>query len=84
MNTTVISRSYSDEFKLEAVKLAQETSIVEAANRLGIPQKTLANWVARFKSMNSLPAVRPRNSPNQGAWPPCKRRTTACAERTPT
>lgn len=38
-------RQYTDEFKLEAVKLAGSVGGNEAAKRLGIPDSSLWNWV---------------------------------------
>lgn len=37
-------RIYSDEFKLEAVRLSQKKSVKEAAEELGIAQPTLSKW----------------------------------------
>ena len=43
---------YTDEFKLEAVKLVRESglSIAEAGRRLNVPPMTLKNWVYRSKN----------------------------------
>ena len=39
-------RSYTSEFKREAVKLAlNSTSVLSAANDLGMPDATLHTWV---------------------------------------
>jgi len=45
-------RSYSREFKLEAVKLVieQNYSIREAAENLGVGKSTMAKWVNAYKS----------------------------------
>lgn len=43
--TKSVPRTYTDDFKLEAVKLAEETGRVEAAHRLGIPESTLGHWL---------------------------------------
>jgi len=42
---------YTEEFKLEAVKLIRESGLKlsEAANRLNIPSQTLKNWLYRNK-----------------------------------
>ena len=37
-------RQYTEEFKLEAVRLAESVGQHEAARRLGVPQATLGNW----------------------------------------
>ena len=37
----VIPRNYTDDFKLEAIKLGEEVGLTEAANRLGILLGTL-------------------------------------------
>lgn len=37
-------RQYTDEFKIEAVRLAESVGQHEAARRLGIPVATLGNW----------------------------------------
>ena len=44
-------RSYSPEFRSEAVKLIQEQGLSQedAAKRLAIPKGTLANWIAAAK-----------------------------------
>ena len=45
-------RSYTREFKLEAVKLVieQNYSIREAADNLGVGKSTMAKWVTAFKA----------------------------------
>ena len=44
-------KTYTPEFRAEAVKLvlAQRLSQEEAAQRIGIPKGTLANWVSAAK-----------------------------------
>lgn len=44
-------RSYSPEFKEEAVKMVIETSrpIAQVANELGIIDQTLGNWVSAYR-----------------------------------
>jgi len=37
-------RQYTEEFRLEAVRLAESVSQHEAARRLGVQQATLGNW----------------------------------------
>ena len=38
-------RHYTDEFKLEAVRLAESIGGNQAAKRLGIPDSSLWNWI---------------------------------------
>ena len=42
---SVPNRQYTEEFKTEAVRLAQSIGGNAAAKRLGIPQSTVTNWV---------------------------------------
>jgi len=51
-------QNYSVEFHAEAVKLVleQELSQGEAASRLGIPKRTLANWLVATRSGGEKPA----------------------------
>ncbi|WP_157071718.1 IS3 family transposase [Steroidobacter denitrificans] len=44
------NRQYTDEFKIEAVRLAASIGGNPAAKRLGIPQSTVTNWVRRSKA----------------------------------
>ena len=39
------NRQYTDEFKLEAVRLGESIGGNEAAKRLGIPDSSLWNWI---------------------------------------
>jgi transposase len=41
----VPSRRYTNEFKVEAVRLAQSVGCSEASRRLGIPESSLFNWI---------------------------------------
>ena len=43
--TSVPNRQYTDEFKLEAVRLAESAGGNQAAKRLGIPDSSLWNWI---------------------------------------
>jgi transposase len=38
-------RRYTDEFKTETVKLAQEVGVTEAARRLDMPMTSIQNWM---------------------------------------
>ena len=41
----VTSRQYTDEFKVEAVRLGESIGGNKAAKRLGIPESSLWNWM---------------------------------------
>jgi transposase len=43
--SSVPNRQYTDEFKLEAVRLAESVGGNQAAQRLGIPDSSLWNWI---------------------------------------
>ena len=49
--------SYDREFKEEAVKLAEETSVSNAAKNLGIPENTLRKWVKNTRERPDAPFV---------------------------
>ena len=60
----VPNRQYTDEFKAEAVRLADSIGGNPAAKRLGVPQSTITNWVRRSKTgtlsvTEAVPARRP-------------------------
>ena len=46
---SVPNRRYTEEFKVEAVRLALSTGGNAAAKRLGIPQSTMTNWVRQHR-----------------------------------
>lgn len=50
----VPKRSYTEQYKQEAVRLAGEGGPAEAAQRLEIPLKSLANWVRLLRAGQSL------------------------------
>jgi transposase len=50
-------RRYTDEFRIEAVRLAQEVGVTEAARRLDMPVTSIQNWM----KSGSL-AVRPHSN----------------------
>ena len=52
----VQDRHYSDEFKVEALRLAESIGGNPAAKRLGIPESSLSNWV-RLKRAGKLSAL---------------------------
>ncbi len=41
----VPNRQYTEEFKLEALRLAESVGGNEAARRLGVPHSSVVNWV---------------------------------------
>jgi transposase len=45
----ISNRRYTDEFKVEAVRLAESIGGNATAKRLGIPQSTVTNWVRRAR-----------------------------------
>lgn len=61
----VSNRQYTDEFKLEAVRLGESIGGNQAAKRLGIPESSLWNWM-RLSRAGKLKAV-------EGAATPVKR-----------
>ncbi len=46
-------RQYTEEFKTEAIRLAESVGGHEAARRLGVPVATLGNWSRRRKAAGS-------------------------------
>ncbi|VWC16885.1 transposase IS3/IS911 family protein [Burkholderia arboris] len=51
---SVPKRQYTDEFKVEAVRLAESVGQHEAARRLGVPMATLANWMRRSRRADGV------------------------------
>jgi len=47
---SVPKRQYTNEFKVEAIRLAETAGQHEAARRLGVPVATLENWSRRSRS----------------------------------
>ena len=43
-------RQYTDEFRVEAVRLSESVGAGTAARRLGIPEPSLRNWIQRSRS----------------------------------
>lgn len=52
----VPSRQYTDEFKVEAVRLAESLGGNQAAKRLGIPDSSMWNWL-RLSRAGKLKAM---------------------------
>lgn len=46
----VANRQYTDEFKVEAVRLGESIGGNRAAKRLGIPESSLWNWIKRSRA----------------------------------
>jgi len=59
---SVPNRQYTDEFKLEAVRLAESIGGNQAAKRLGIPDSSLWNWI-RLNRAGQLAAGEPGAAP---------------------
>jgi transposase len=62
---TAPHRQYTDEFKVEALRLGESAGVNEAARRLGIPASSLGNWV-RLNRQGKLSAL-PRAGPLKGS-----------------
>jgi transposase len=56
---SVPNRQYTEEFKVEAIRLADSIGGNAAAKRLGVPQSTVTNWVRNRKTgwQGSAPVV---------------------------
>ena len=59
---SVPNRQYTDEFKREAVRLAESIGGNPAAKRLDIPEASLWNWI-RLSRAGKLPAVQAGATP---------------------
>ncbi len=55
----VPNRQYTEEFKVEAMRLAESIGGNAAAKRLGVPQSTVTNWVRSRKTspLSSAPVA---------------------------
>lgn len=49
-------RQYTDEFKIEAIRLSDSVGGHEAARRLGIPSATLSNWSRKRRPVDLVPS----------------------------
>ena len=58
-NESVPNRQYTEEFKGEAIRLADSIGGNAAAKRLGVPQSTVTNWVRTRKTgrQGSVPSA---------------------------
>ena len=43
------ARTYTEEFKAQAIKLAKEVGTKRASEELGVPKNTLGTWVHKAK-----------------------------------
>jgi transposase len=53
---TVPKRRYTDEYKQEALRLAETVGINQAAQRLAMPASSLGNWM-RHRQSGKLPPM---------------------------
>ena len=61
-----ITKSYDQEFKSQAVKLAQEIGGHKAAAELGIPSGTIYAWIKAFKQRLMFIAIKTEDGRNKG------------------
>jgi transposase len=65
----VANRRYTDEFKVEAVRLGESIGGNQAAKRLGIPESSIWNWIKLSRAGKlkaaSAPAVPAKRSVTQ-------------------
>ena len=52
-------RQYTDEFRVEAVRLSESVGVSTAAKRLGIPDGSLRNWIKRSRTGKFVTTERP-------------------------
>ena len=55
-------KRYSEEFKLEAVKLAERVGIPRAAAELGVTHKSISNWIAKLNPESGPKAAKSNKS----------------------
>ena len=51
------ARTYTEEFKAQAIKLAKEVGSKRAAEELGIPKNTLGTWLHKAKTGEADPGA---------------------------
>ena len=56
-------RQYTDEFRVEAVRLSESVGVSTAAKRLGIPDGSLRNWIKRGRAGKFVTTERPAPTP---------------------
>src|SRR5688572_18193215 len=52
-------RQYTEEFRVEAVRLSESVGVSTAAKRLGIPEGSLRNWLERGRTSKFGTTERP-------------------------
>lgn len=62
-------RQYTDEFKIEAIRLAESIGGHEAARRLGVPVATVGNWKRRRAAAGTVGAATPEAASSTVALP---------------
>ena len=62
-------RQYTDEFKIEAIMLAESIGGHEAARRLGVPVATVGNWKRRRAAAGLAGVAAPDVAPSASAVP---------------
>ena len=66
----VPSRRYTNEFKIEAVKLGHSVGMSDASRRLGIPDSSLFNWVRLERAgKHRRRSWRPKSIDCDANWP---------------
>jgi transposase len=58
-------RRYTDEFRIEAVRLAQEVGVTEAARRLDMPISSIQNWMKSGLANTRMQASGKKVTPEQ-------------------
>lgn len=61
-DSKVPKRQYTEEFKVEAVRLGDSVGHHEAARRLGIPAATLGNWCRKRGKVAPIASAEPGSS----------------------
>lgn len=63
-----LPRVYTDDFKLEAIKLSEQVGPSEARRRLNLPESTLANWLTAHRKSTLLSReAKPKPTPGSVA-----------------
>ena len=62
-------RQYTDEFKIEVIRLAESIGGHEAARRLGVPVATVGNWKRRRSAAGTISTAAPEAASNAAAAP---------------
>jgi transposase len=66
-------RRYTDEFRVEAVRLAQEVGVTEAARRLDMPMTSIQNWMKSGLSDTRTQASGKKVTPEQAEFSQLRR-----------